>query len=296
VNYYPVRAPWRRFLSESDNATVAKELDLIDAVGFNTLRIFLDYDVLFDCPGNGAVPNTAAFARLDAIIQLTAARNLRLIVTLNDLPNLGAQPLYLVPQSANARTQYIVTRYKAEGAILAWDLRNEGDIDYMRGGFSPTVVLDWLSGLSAQVRQSDPNHMITAGWDEDPQATEGAVDMVSFHHWSTPQSLQQRIDALKVYTRKPILLEEIGFSSLGADEAQQAVLLRENLSAAESQGAAGWLVWTAFDFPPDVTCDPPACPSTDSGEFHFGLWHTDYTPKPAIPMLKAFMAAADTMH
>jgi len=296
VNYYPVRAPWRRFLTESDLGVVAKEFDLIRTVGFNTLRIFLYYDALFDCPGNGAVPKAEVFARLDGIIQLAAARGLRLIVTLNDIPDLGAQPLYLVPQSASARTEYLVTRYKAEPAILAWDLRNEGDIDYTRGGFTPSVVLDWLARLSTQVRQSDPNHLITAGWDEDPQATESAVDMVSFHHWSTPQSLQQRIDALKVYTRKLILLEEIGFSTLGTDEAQQAAMIRDTVTAAEGDGAAGWLVWTAFDFPTDVTCMPPACPSVDNGEHHFGLWRTDYTPKPAVQMLKDLIAAADASH
>lgn len=294
VNYYPANAPWQRFLTESELGTVAKELDLIHGVGFNTLRIFLYYEALFDCPGNGAVPKAAVFARLDGIIQLAAARGLRLIVTLNDLPDLGAHPLYIAPQTSAARTQYIVSRYKNEPAILAWDLRNEGDIDYTRGGFSTSQVLGWLSTLSIQVRQTDPNHLITAGWSTNSQATEGVVDIVSFHAYSSAPDIQQRMDALKVYTRKPILLEETGFSTFGSDEVQQATVLREVLSAAAGKDAAGWLVWTAFDFPTNVACAESTCAGMDSGEYHFGLWHTDYTPKPAVQTLKALIASEST--
>ena len=69
-----------------------------------------------------------------------------------------------------------------------------------------------------------------------------------------------------------------------------AEALFEFLPFADDEGLAGWLVWTAFDFSTDVTCLPPACPSTDNGEHHFGLWHADYTPKPAVEMLRAFTA------
>ncbi len=291
VNYYPVRAPWQRFLTNSDLTVVAKELDLIRGTGFNTLRIFLDYDALFDCPGSGAVPKPDVFARLDGIVKAAAGRGFRLIVTLNDLPDLTIHPLYLYPDSAADQTLYIVKRYQAEPAILAWDLRNEGDIDYSRNGFQSTTVLDWLAKTSAAVRNADSNHLITAGWDEDPQATENAVDIVSFHHWAADQTLSLRLAALKIYTHKPILVEEIGFSTLGINETQQGVMLRDTLTTAESDGAAGWLVWTAFDFPTDVTCAPPDCPSPDNGEHHFGLWHSDYTPKPSVAVLKALFGS-----
>ncbi len=289
VNYYPVRAPWRRFLTESDLTTVAKELDLIRAVGFNTLRIFLWYDGMFDCSGSGAVPKLDAFKRLDGILGLAAKRDLHLIVTLNDIPDLTIHPLYLNPEIAAAETAYIVSRYQNEPAILAWDVRNEGDIDYFRNGFSSKVVLDWLAQSAGQIRSLDPNHLITAGWLSNPQMTEPVVDFVSFHHWSEPQSLKQRIDAMRVYTKKPILVEEIGYSTLGVSETQQGILLHDTLKMADSEGAAGWLVWTAFDFPTDATCVPPACPSPDNGQHHFGLWRTDYSPKPAVDIIKALL-------
>lgn len=288
INYYPARAPWRRFLLEADPTAVANELDLIARAGFNTLRIFLWYDALFDCPGSGAVPKSDGFARLDSVIRLAAERSLRLIVTLNDMPDLVIHPLYTDTQAAPAQTAYLVQRYAQEPAILAWDVRNEGDIDYMRGSASSAVVLDWLRRTTTQIRQLDAHHLITAGWNEDAQATASAVDFVSFHHWSTSQRLRERLDALRIVTQKPILLEEVGYSTFGGKEADQGASLVDVLSAAESSGAAGWLIWTAFDYSTDVTCWPPACPSTDNGEHHFGLWRTDYSPKPALDALKAF--------
>lgn len=288
VNYYPVRAPWRRFLTDTDLAVAASELDLIRAAGLNTLRIFLWYDALFECPGNGAVPKADAFARLDAVLRLAAARDLHVIVTLNDLPDLSIRPLYSYPEAAAAQTAYIVNRYRDEPAILAWDLRNEGDIDYTRQKQSPTVVLNWLNHTSQQVRRLDPNHLITAGWLSNAQVTDSAVDFLSFHHWSTPDQLRQRIAAFHAATSKPILLEEVGYSTLGVSEDQQSALLHDVLTAADNDGLAGWVIWTAFDFPTDVTCLPPACPSQDNGEHHFGLWHVDYTQKPVVEMLKSY--------
>ena len=93
-----------------------------------------------------------------------------------------------------------------------------------------------------------------------------------------------------MYTKKPILLEEIGYSTLGVSEADQGTRLHDTLSAADSNGLAGWMVWTAFDFSTDVACDPPACPGTDNGELHFGLWHADCTPKAAVNVIKALAA------
>src|SRR5262245_17547349 len=150
VNYYPARYPWRRFLTESDVETVHAELLLIRGIGLNTLRLFLWNEALFICEGNGAVPVADAFKRLDAIINEAAAQGFRLIITLNDLPDLTDYPLYDDPMHIREQTIFIVQRYQNEAAILAWDLRNEGDIDYgsnnaLGGKFKREVVLSWLA-------------------------------------------------------------------------------------------------------------------------------------------------------
>jgi hypothetical protein len=287
INYYPARAPWRRFLAEAQRETMVKELDLLKDARFNTIRIFLWYEALFDCPGNGVVPNATAFGIVDSVIQLAAQRNMYVIVTLNDLPDLTIRPLYTNPERPNLYTRYVVDRYRAEPTILAWDLRNEGDIDYIRGLANARAVIDWLKATATLVRQIDPNHLITAGWNDDAGSTRNAVDFISFHHWAQPDALVDRVKAIRALTDKPILLQEVGYTARATGEAAQAELLDGALKAAEASNLLGWMVWAAFDFTPDVTCIPPACPGTDNAEHHFGLWRADYTPKPALQVVKA---------
>ncbi len=289
VNYYPRQAPWHKFLQESDLGDIEKELSLIKAAGFNTIRIFLWYEPLFTCDPEDAIPNEAAFQKVDQIIQLAVANNLKLIVTLNDLPDLLFRPLYTDWERYDAQTTYIVRRYRNEPAILAWDLRNEGDLDYgVRPGdkvnFNQEEVINWLAHTSEIVRENDPYHLTTAGWWGNPLITADYVDILSFHHWHDASSLQIRIKTITQNSNKPILLEEIGYHSWQnapqdqRSEETQANLLKEAIAITESENTVGWLIWTAFDFEPEPG-------QTPNYEHYFGLWRTNLTPKPALNQL-----------
>ena len=288
VNYYPRHAPWHLFLTEMNEADVAQELDLIAGAGFNTVRIFLWYDPLFTCEPELAVPNEMMFGRVDAVLDMAADRGLKVIVTLHDLPDLLFRPVYTDWSRYEAQTRYIVTRYQANPTILAWDLRNEGDLDDGARGdeaqFTEQEVMGWLADMNALVREVDDNHLLTAGWWGDPTLTEPYVDFLSFHHWSDVEQLQDRIEVYQQGATKPILLEEIGYHSWAdgpldqRDEATQAMLLKDALQTAEANELAGWVIWTAFDFAPDG--------QPDHFENHFGLWRQDLTPKEAIGVLQ----------
>ncbi len=295
VNYYPARYPWRRFLTEAKLDDISRELALLRDTGFNSLRLFLWNEALFPCEGSGTVPLNDAFLRLDAVIHEAAAHDFRLIITLNDMPDLAEYPLYLNPEHIQRQTRFIVERYRDEAAIMAWDLRNEGDIDYgsqnwLAAKFSRLAVLGWLADTSAFVRELDERHLITAGWLHDSQSTIPAIDFVSFHHWDDSAALSRRILALRDYTDRPILLEEFGYSTYTMTPEEQSRHIQQVIETAESQNLAGWLVWTAFDFPLDATCAPSPCLSADNAEHHFGLWYADYTPKPSINHLQTILA------
>ncbi len=290
VNYYPRRAPWQRFLTEANPADMAEELDLIKQAGFNTLRIFLWYRPLFTCEPEDAIPNEAAFATVDELLQLADERDLKLIVTLNDLPDLTFRPLYTDYDHYDHQTAYIVRRYRNEPTILAWDLRNEGDLNYGAeriedARFEEDEVIGWLAHISQLVRENDPYHLITAGWWGDSTATNPYVDFLSFHHWTDANQLQVRINEYRRTSDKPILLEEIGYSSWAVSPDEVPERQRETgstlgrvLRIVEAQNMAGWMVWTAFDF-------VPAPGQPENKEHFFGLWGTDLTPKPALDSL-----------
>ena len=277
ANYYPRHAAWDKFLTGSDPEEMSAELDVMAAAGFNTLRVFLWYDPLFTCAPESATPNPQTFARWEAFIAEAHARGLRLLVTLNDLPDLLFRPLYTDWPRYDAQTAFIVQRYQNEPTIIGWDLRNEGDLDYDDFGRRP--VLDWLTHASAVVRANDSRHWLTAGWFSNPIDTAANVDVLSFHHWKTAADLTQRIQTFRMFSDKPLILEEVGYPSAGRwDEAAQAKRLDEVLGAAEQAGLAGWLAWAAFDF-------PPSAPHSGNPEYYYGLWRLDLSPKPALEAL-----------
>jgi hypothetical protein len=289
VNYYPARYPWRRFFT-MDRNEVDFELDLLREAGFNTLRVFLWYVPLFQCEANGAVPEHPAFLAFDSFIHVAAERGFRLIVTLHDEPDLTDYPLYTNPSHTRAQTTYILNRYREERAILAWDIRNEGDIDYgsrdvFGGGFFRDDVLAWGASTSALIHQYAPHHLITAGWMTYAEDTAPFVDFISFHHWWDAADLSRRIVELRRKTDKPILLQEVGYSSLTRSLVEQHDSLRQTLATAEEERLLGWMIWAAFDFPRDATCYPAPCLSPDNMEHYFGLWTVDYLPKPVINAL-----------
>ncbi|MEL6402743.1 MAG: cellulase family glycosylhydrolase [Chloroflexota bacterium] len=287
VNYYPAQYPWRRFLTETDLPTVEQELALLRETGFNTLRIFLWHQALFQCPGSDGVPNVGVIQRLDGIIQTASNAGFRLIVTLNDLPDLEDYFLYDNPLHTQQQVTYIVSRYRDEPAILAWDLRNEGDIDYGLIASRPPIatteiVIGWLAEVSEQVRALDDNHLITAGWYRRAEDTAPYVDFVSFHHWTGVEDLDGRIAPIRAVTDKPILLQEVGYSTQRMQLDDQARNLQTIVDWSAENDLLGWMIWTAFDFPIDRSCFPSPCQSPDNAEHYFGIWTSTYEPKPAV--------------
>ncbi len=294
VNYYPSRYPWRRFLTETDTDTLQQEFALMQSVGFNTLRIFLWNEALFQCSGSGAIPKPENVQRLDAILRIGGNYGFRFIVTLNDLPDLEQYPLYSNPTHIQQQTQFLVERYRDEAAIFAWDLRNEGDIDYgthhaFPAKASKEQVLGWLATTAQQVRALDSNHLITAGWLFDAEATAPYVDFVSFHHWTAANDLVGRIAPIRAATNKPILLQEVGYSTQRVTPEDQAQILMTIVEAVQTHQLLGWLIWTAFDFPIDRSCYPTPCQSPDNAEHYFGIWRLDYTEKPFVAFLRAMV-------
>ncbi|MDX2140551.1 MAG: cellulase family glycosylhydrolase [Chloroflexota bacterium] len=291
INYYPQHYPWRRFLTETNLAEVAVELDLLQRHGINALRLFLWHDALFQCPGSGAVPQPEAFARLDGVMALATARGMYVNLTLHDLPDLSDYPLYDDPVHTRAQRAFLVERYRDEPAIFAWDVRNEGDIDYGSNNaanirFPREQVLAWAEAATAHVRSLDANHLVTAGWFTDQEATISFVDFVSFHHWGDAASLIGRIEATYAATDKPMLLQEFGYSTQRMSEDDQARTIGEIIHFAGQYELAGWMIWTAFDFSIDRTCYPSPCVSPDNAEHYFGLWRLGYETKPAVSIIE----------
>lgn len=285
VNYYPRHAPWERFATEADPAKMTDEFTAMMEAGFNTIRIFVWYEPLFTCQPEDAIPNEPAFELIDTIFELATEHNLKVIVTLNDLPDLTFRPLYIDWEHYDAQTTYIIRRYRNQPNLLAWDVRNGGDFDFGQDDsrFTESEVIDWLEHITDLIREHDPHHLITAGWNE-AAATAPYVDFVSLQHWKQPEELAERIEILREETDKPLLLISGGTHSWAdspdepQDETAQAEFLTGLVDVAEAEELSGWVLWTAFDFVP-----PPGHPLTK--EYFFGLWRTDLSAKSSLKEL-----------
>lgn len=284
INYYPRDYPFERFLTQMNVESIDFELEIMQASGINTLRIFLRHEDLFTCFGNGAVPIASNIARLDDFVQQVATRNFKLILVLNDAPDLVVFPLYDSPTHTMQQMAFLATRYRDEPAIMAYDLRDNAQLDYTGDSmqFTRPEVLTWLVEAAQLMREQAPNHLITAGWGDDSESTVPFVDFVSFQHWGEVEALRQEIAVLKAATTRPIVLTAFGYNTFDMDELGQRQAIQRAIEATRQNNLAGWLIWTAFDYPLNVLCTEPDCPAVDSARNRYGLWNTSYFPKRAL--------------
>lgn len=149
----------------------------------------------------------------------------------------------------------IVTKFKNHKAILAWDIKNEPNLDFESRG--KQNVLGWLEQMIFLVKSIDQQHLVTIGWSnmESAHLLQNKVDFVSFHYYDAAADFTQQYANLKSeITDKPIVLGEFGQSSYGGFwkpfagsenkqakyyKAMQEVLKAENIS---------YLAWTLYDF------------------------------------------------
>lgn len=274
LNYYPRLAPFERFFPEMNIAIIKKELEVIQPIGINSLRIFLTVQDLFVCD---AIPNLENFQKLDELIKLIAESNFRLIIVLNRFGD-NYQPM------SHEQAKFIANRYQDEPAIILWDILDRGDLAYELS--SQVEILTELADLILALRQADPNHLITAGWWEQALDTEPLVDIVSFQHYGEYEPLRQSIANIRSQTGKPILLTAIGYSTFNLDETAQRNLLYQAFEEVRSNRMAGWMIYMAFDYPSSVTCIEPDCPAKPSDINFFGIWNTSYFPKLAVDAVK----------
>jgi hypothetical protein len=280
VNYYPQKSPFQYFLRETTAAEIEMELALIADSGINTLRIFLPYPNLFACSGTSSIPVAHAFELLDTLLQVSTEYGFRMIIVLHQDSDPAA--LYNGNPITYQQTSFIVQRYREEPAILAWDLRDQGDRDYREHGYSQQTVLRWLGETAIQIRSLDDNHLLTASWLEDATSTQEMVDFVSFQFYGEYPEFRQQLASLRAQSRKPILLTSIGYSTFEMDETIQRNYLYQAFEEAQYNQLLGWIVYMAFDYPRTVTCTPPDCPGSGAPINHFGLWNTSYFPKLAV--------------
>lgn len=247
INYYPKDSPWNMFGEIFSKDTIDKDFKILKGAGLNTIRLFVQYADF----GKAEVKKD----KLDKLVQtldIAQANNLKVVLTLFDFYG----NYDVLDWTLNQRhIKQIASTVKEHPALLAWDIKNEPDLDFDSRG--KNKVIAWLKEMVYYLRSQDHMHPITIGWSNPEVAHElqEDLDFISFHYYQDLDNLLSSFSDLQSKVNdKPIVLGEFGVSSYsgiwkpfgGSEEGQadyhqkaQDILTKENIS---------YISWTLYDF------------------------------------------------
>ena len=260
-NYIPATAINQLEMWEKptfDPQQIDKELGWAEAIGMNTMRVFL-HDLLWqqDAPGFRK--------RLDAFLAISAKHHIRPVLVLFDScwdpqPQLGPQhpPIPGVHNSGwvqspgkaglgddaqyprlKAYIEGIVGAFANDDRILAWDVWNEpsntngGAYGKVELKDKQSYVLTLLPQVFEWARAAHPSQPLTSGLWEGPDWSSPAKmdpiarvqieqsDVISFHNYGWPEDFEQHVSVLETYHR-PLLCTE--YMARGAGSTFDTVL------------------------------------------------------------------------
>ena len=237
-----------------DPAEIEKELTWAEAMGMNTMRVFL-HDLLWQ-------QDAAGFQkRIDQFLAIASRHHIRPLFVLFDscwdpLPHLGPQhpPIPGVHNSGWVQSpgaaalgdpsQYprlrdyvrgVVGAFAEDARILAWDVWNEPGADnagsYLAEELNGKDKVARVTALLPQVfewaREANPKQPLTCGvWAVDTR-TDGRnlgelqlvqlreSDIITFHNYSWPEFFRSEVAWLKTYNR-PLICTEYMARSMGS--------------------------------------------------------------------------------
>jgi len=236
-----------------DAATIDRELGWAEAIGMNTMRVFL-HNMLWDQDPKGFQH------RMDDFLTIAARHHIRPVFVLFDScwepnPKLGPQhpPIPGVHNSGwvqapgaailNDPSQYprlegyvegVVSAFAKDPRILAWDLWNEPDNDNGKddpyGKEDPRnrtqIILKLLPQVFDWARSAHPTQPLTSGvWHGDwaslssmPPMARVQIeqsDVVSFHNYGWPEDFEKRVEQLEQFHR-PLICTEYMARNIGS--------------------------------------------------------------------------------
>jgi hypothetical protein len=292
-----------------DPATTDRELGWAEAIGMNTMRVFL-HNLLWDQDPKGFE------RRIDEFLAIAARHHIRPVFVLFDScwdphPKLGPQhpPIPGVHNSGwvqapgteilsdpaqvprlEGYVKGVVGAFANDPRILAWDLWNEpdnGDDDHFAKGDPRNkneIILALLPHVFDWARTVHPTQPLTSGlWHGDwsslasmPPLARVQIeqsDVISFHNYGWPEDFEKAIKELEPYHR-PILCTEYMARNIGSTFDTILPIAREHHVGAINWGlVAGksqtWIPWDSWQRP--YVTDQPAVWQHD-------VFHADGTP------------------
>lgn len=248
INYYPQATPWNMFGDDFDLAIIEKDFKIITDADLNTIRIFVQYE---DFGKANVKPEK--LKKLKLVLDAAEKHKLKVVLTLFDFYG-DYSVLDLTLSQRHAET--IVSAFKDHNAIIAWDLKNEPNLDFPSRG--KNNVMHWLKSMIILVKSIDKNHAVTVGWSNVESATllKDELDYISFHYYEDLADFETAYTKLKsqIPEGKPIILGEFGVSSYSgiwngfSGSQQKQADYYKTISPIVQKYKIPFLSWTLYDF------------------------------------------------
>lgn len=284
VNYYPASASWKDFWTEFPVSQIKSDLEILQKINVNSVRIFLNHDYFSDVD-----TQSDANAKLKVFLDICAAKDIKVLVTLFDL-----RPDYTLSNLKRdaAHIDQLLAPVSEHPAILGVDIKNQADLDFPSWGQG--VVEGWLTVMARHIQIHYPDLPVTVGW-SNPNSALGlkdVVDFVTYHEYGNVDGFADRLESIKSQVQnKPVMITELGstiwspFRSTTSAELKQAKRLEKQL--AQSTAANGVFVWTLNDFDHVGSDIVGRRPWRKAQQRHFGLIRADGSARPAKDVLQA---------
>ncbi len=282
INYYPQDAPWSLFWRNVDKHTLDADFDLIKSSGFNTVRIFIPYEEF-----GGAHVKREMLDKLSFLLESLKSKELYALITLFDFPKGFDWQHYT---KADQHLRKIVEHCKSFDSVIAYDLKNEPDLDIVQYG---NKVNDWLAFLLERFRKYAPNELLTIGWSDAAYINQfnEELDFLCFHYYKEEEDFEAVL--LKVKNENPnklIVLEEFGFPTYKSKvfpihntSIDQKDYVAEILNVIEKESIP-YFIWTLHDFKELPNGTFSSRPWVKNPQKHFGLYDQNGEAKPVLSL------------
>jgi endo-1,4-beta-mannosidase len=249
--------------------TISKDFKIIKDAGLNTVRVFVQYDDF----GKADVDNKK-LKKLKQTLDSAQENNLKVVLTLFDFYG----DYSVVNWTLNQRhAEKIVSAVKDHNALLAWDIKNEPNLDFESRG--KKNVIAWLDVMIDLVKSVDDKHPITIGWSNTQSASilKDKVDFISFHYYDGLNDLNTSIKNLKTeIPKKPLVMGEFGMSSYNfwnpfGDSNKDQANYHKKAQTIIAENNLHYISWTLYDFvnvPKNVVGNRPW---RKNAQKHFGF-------------------------
>ncbi|MCP9766656.1 hypothetical protein EGI22_01965 [Lacihabitans sp. LS3-19] len=285
INYYPQEAPFKDFWINYDSVQIVKDFNLIKKLKFNSVRIFINYEQF----GKGnVIPEM--LDRLHHLLDIAQQNKISVILTLFDFNS--DFNLFNFP-ATDRQLETILKTFKNHPAIVAYDLKNEPDIDYNYQ--DSTLVNQWLDFVISKAKIYDPERLITIGWSNGIEALKfkDKLDFISFHFYKSPKILEEDLGFLTVNApEKMVVVSEFGKSTyqskilpIGNSKSQTFNDIANVYTVLKNQNTPSYF-WTLYDFK-EVSSDVAGrMPWQKNPQKFFGLLDINGKPKSALSIFE----------